>query len=370
MQENNQLNLDLSEQLFSLLKLGREISSTTNLTQLLEILGNTARDIIGADRCSIFIYNDRSKELWTCMAHGVKEIRVGAKKSVVGKAALSKEVQIVVDAYKDFRFNPEIDKKTGYVTKNIVAVPLLNHKGEAIGVFQALNKKKGIFTNIDAELLILIGNYASVSLENALLYKKIQDSQIKIVHKLSSVAEFKDSETTAHTKRVGSYSKIIAQELGLDNNFCQLIELTAPMHDIGKIGIPENIVLKPASLSNEEFEIMKKHSMIGFEILNEDDDEILKMAAKIARDHHEKFEGGGYPLNKKGEEISIEGRITAVADVFDALTSKRAYKEAWSIEESVLYIQNQRGKQFDPTVIDAFIKKVDEIISIKLSFKD
>lgn len=370
METHNNFNIDLSSQLFSLLKLGRMISSTTALNEMLKILGNTARDIINADRCSIFIYDEPSQELWTCMAHGVEEIRVSAHKGVAGKAALSKEVQIVIDAYNDFRFNPEVDMKTGYVTKNIVAVPLLNHKGETIGVFQALNKYDGVFTNIDAELLILIGNYASVSLENALLYKKVQESQIKIIHKLSGAAEFKDNETSAHTKRVGFYSKIIAKALGLDEHFCSLIELTAPMHDIGKIGIPDHIILKPAALNEDEFEIMKKHATIGYEILYESNDEILSMAAKIAQDHHEKFIGGGYPYGKIGEEISIEGRITAVADVFDALTSKRPYKEAWDIETTLSYIKEQRGKQFDPKVIDAFFEKIDEIIAIKMAYMD
>lgn len=224
-------NLNLSDQLFILLNLGKAISTNTSLDDILNILSDTAREIISADRCSIFIFDKNKDELWTKVAHGVNEIRVPAQAGVVGKAALSKEVQIVIDAYNDFRFNKDVDKSTGYVTKNIIAVPLLNHDNETIGVFQALNKKDGIFSNIDAELLILIGNYASVALENALLYSKLQKSQTKIINKLSEAAEFKDSETSAHTKRVGLYTEIIAKELGMSAEFCKLIKLTSPMHD-------------------------------------------------------------------------------------------------------------------------------------------
>ncbi len=370
MGNENIIDIDVSNQLFMLLKLGEEISSKTNLDDILKILGDTAREILQADRCSIFIYDEKKQELWTRVAHGVDEIRVTADTGVVGKAALSQEVQIVIDAYNDFRFNKEVDKQTGYVTQNIIAVPLLNHNRETIGVFQALNKKSGFFTATDAEILVLIGNYASVSLENALLYNKLKESQTKIIHKLSGAAEFKDNETSAHTKRVGMYTEIIAQAMGFDRDFCDLVKLTSPMHDIGKIGIPDSILLKPGKLDDDEFTVMKKHAMFGYEILFEDGDEILKMAATIARDHHEKWDGSGYPMGKKGEEISIQGRITAVVDVFDALTSRRPYKEPWSVERAVKLIQGESGTHFDPKVIDAFLEKLDTFIEIKNLFKD
>jgi response regulator RpfG family c-di-GMP phosphodiesterase len=360
----------LSNQLYLLLKLGGLISTKTDLGEILTILSDMSRDILEADRCSIFIYDQARHELWTRVAHGVDEIRVSADSGVVGKAVLSKEVQIVVDAYNDFRFNPNVDKQTGYVTKNMIAVPLLNYKNEAIGVFQVLNKRHGIFTNIDAELLILIGNYASVSLENALLYQKLQTSQTKIINKLSEAAEFKDNETSAHTKRVGLYSEKIAMTLGMDAQFCKLISLTAPMHDIGKIGIPDHIIKKPGALTTEEFETMKTHARIGFNLLNDPEDEVLLMAANIARDHHEKIAGGGYPYGRKGEEISLEGRITAIADVFDALTSRRPYKEPWSIERSLELIRHLCGTQFDPDIVDAFFKNEAEIIRIRNSLLD
>lgn len=362
--------INLHSQLFALLKLGEKISSTTNLDTILQVLGDSARDILGADRCSIFIFDEQKQELWTKIAHGVKEIRVPAHAGVVGKAALSKEVQIVIDAYNDFRFNKEVDKKTGYVTKNIIAVPLLNSRSETIGVFQALNKKEGSFTNTDAEILVLIGNYASVSLENALLYNRLEKSQIKIINKLSGAAEFKDNETSAHTKRVGLYSELIALKFGFDNKAAHLMLLTSPMHDIGKIGIADSILLKPGKLDDHEFAVMKTHVDIGYNILYDESDIILKQAAVIAKEHHEKWDGTGYPEGKSGEDISIEARITAVCDVFDALTSHRPYKEAWSLEKSSDYIRNQAGKQFDPTVAEVFFAVYEQIVAIKEKYRD
>lgn len=363
-------NIDFDSRLFMLLKLGEEIASKTNIDDILKILGDTARDIIDADRCSIFIYDKKKHELWTKVAHGVDEIRVSADSGVVGKAALSKEVQIVIDAYNDFRFNKHVDKETGYITKNIIAVPLLNSKRETIGVFQALNKKSGFFDNTDAEMLVLIGNYASVSLENTLLYRELKNSQTKIIHKLSSAAEFKDNETSAHTKRVGLFAEVLAHDLGLDRDRCSLIKLTSPMHDIGKIGIADNILLKPGKLDDEEFKIMRTHAKIGYDILYDDSDEILKTAGIIALEHHEKWDGNGYPMGKKGEAISIEGRITALVDVYDALTSKRPYKEAWSYEDARALIQRERGTHFDPNVVDVFLKNFDKFKSIKEKYRD
>ena len=368
--KGHSMEISVSQQLHMLLKLGNLISTKADLVEILTILGDTARDVVGAERCSIFVYDKNTHQLWTKMAHGVEKITVDADFGVVGKALLAKEVQIVVDAYKDFRFNASVDKQTGYVTKNIVAVPLLNHLGEPIGVFQALNKREGVFSNIDAELLILIGNYASVSLENAILHEKLRTSQAKIINKLTEAAEFKDNETSAHTKRVGLYSEIVAQTLGLDETFSKLIRLTAPMHDIGKIGISDAIIKKTGALTPEEFALVKTHAMIGYNLLKDPEDEVLTMAANIARDHHEKIAGGGYPDGKKGEEISLEGRIVAIADVFDALTSQRPYKQPWSLERSLEYIKQRKGTQFDPDVADAFFKKEEEIIQIRLHLED
>lgn len=361
----------LEHQLSILIELGKVIAKESDINKILVSIADTARELIEAERCSLFVYDKEKDELWTKVAHGVDDIiKIPANKGIAGYAKLSRDVQIVVDAYSDFRFNPEIDKKTGYVTRSVLAVPLFDSHNEVIGVFQALNKKFGYFSNLDAELLILIGNYASFMIENALLYQKLKETQNKIILKLSSAAEFKDEDTSRHTKRVGLYSALIARTLGMSEQQIELIKITAPLHDAGKIGIPDSILRKPAKLTEEEFEVMKKHCMIGYELLFDKDDEVLKTAAIIAKEHHEKWNGKGYPMGLKEEEISIEGRITAIADVFDALTSKRPYKEAWSFDKARELIESEAGKHFDPKLVKLFFENVNEVQKIYLENMD
>lgn len=357
-------------QLKILLEFGKVINRTKTLNSVLTTMATFARDILGADRCSIFVYDKNSDELWSKVAQDTDQIRISAHRGVAGYAALSKDTQIVVDAYNDYRFNPEVDKATGYLTKSILAVPLLDNQDNTIGVFQALNKKTSVFTNIDAEMLLLISNYAASAIENAILYDKIKDTQTKIINKLSSAAEFKDQETSKHTKRVGLYSALLAEKYGLNKEEIFKIELTSPMHDAGKIGIPDAIMLKPARLDDQEFEMMKTHTKIGFNLLYDDDNDFLKTAALISLEHHEKYDGSGYPHGKKGEEISIYGRIVAITDVFDALLSERPYKTAWKFDEATKLLKDERGKHFDPHLIDIFFENIDAIKAIYLDLKD
>ncbi|KFL33205.1 hypothetical protein JU57_12515 [Sulfurospirillum sp. SCADC] len=358
------------KQLAILLEFGKVINRTKSLNEVLESMASFAREILHADRCSIFVYDKNKDELWSKVAQGCEPIRVSAKKGVAGYTALSKETQIVVDAYNDYRFNPDIDKATGYLTQTILAVPLLDNQENTIGVFQALNKSETIFTNVDAELLLLISNYAASAIENAILYDRLRDTQTKIINKLASAAEFKDQETSKHTKRVGLYSALLAEQYGLSRDNISKIELAAPMHDAGKIGIADKIMLKPDKLTPEEFEIMKTHAQIGHDLLFDEENEYLKAAALIALEHHEKWDGSGYPHGKKDEEISIFGRIVAIADVFDALISRRPYKEPWSFDKAHKHLQHNSGTHFDPTLIALFSKNIEKIHMIYQELKD
>ena len=358
------------KQLAILLEFGKVINKTKSLDDVLESMANFARDILQVDRCSIFIYDKNKDELWSKVAHEVHPIRITAKRGLAGYAALSKETQIVVDAYNDYRFNREVDKATGYLTHTILSVPLLDNQENTIGVFQALNKKQGIFTNVDAELLLLISNYAASAIENAILYDKLRDTQTKIINKLASAAEFKDQETSKHTKRVGLYSALLAEKYGLSQEDIAKIELAAPMHDAGKIGIADKILLKPDKLSKNEFEMMKTHTQLGHDLLFDEENEYLKAAALIALEHHEKWDGTGYPHGKEGEEISIFGRIVAIADVFDALISVRPYKEPWSFEKAHTLLNENSGTHFDPALIALFNENIEKIRTIYQELKD
>jgi two-component system response regulator RpfG len=183
--------------------------------------------------------------------------------------------------------------------------------------------------------------------------------------RLARAGEYRDEETGNHVIRMAKYSRVIAEQLGFSKDDADVIEMAAPMHDIGKIGIRDDILLKPGKLTFEEFEIMKRHTIIGYDILKDSPSKYLKMGGVIALCHHEKFDGTGYPYGKKSNEIPIEARIVAVADVFDALVSERPYKNAWSTDAALDYMENHSGKHFDPDCLDAFKEQFDTVSKIQ-----
>ncbi len=184
--------------------------------------------------------------------------------------------------------------------------------------------------------------------------RQLRETQVEVVLRLSLAAEYRDDDTGHHTKRVGAISALLASRLKLGTDFVRLIEQAAPLHDIGKVGIPDSILLKPGKLTPQEWEIMKTHTRIGGKILGGSPHKLLNLAEEIALTHHERHDGSGYN-GMKGEEIPLSGRIVAVADVFDALTHSRPYKEAWPREKALEEIAAQRGRQFHPDVTDAFL---------------
>lgn len=202
------------------------------------------------------------------------------------------------------------------------------------------------------------------------LHDELEDTQREIIYKLGELGECRSSETGQHVKRVAEYSKLLAIKIGLDEKDVNRLFMSSPMHDIGKVGIPDSILNKNGKLDSAEWEVMKTHAQIGYEILRTSKREILQSAAIVSYTHHERWDGSGYPLGLKGEDIHIFGRITAIADVFDALTSERVYKKAWSLEEVLKLFNEEKGKHFDPNLIDIFINNLDEILEIKEKFKD
>ena len=199
---------------------------------------------------------------------------------------------------------------------------------------------------------------------------ELEKTRLEIIHRLGRAAEYKDNETGNHILRMSKVSRIIAEGYGLDSAECDLILNASPMHDIGKIGIPDNVLLKPGKLDAEEWNIMKTHVNLGAAILGHHDSNLLKTSVEITLTHHEKWDGSGYPKGLKGESIPIYGRICAIADVFDALTSVRPYKKAWSVEKAIELLKSERGKHFQPELVDLFIEKLPEILDITKSHTD
>lgn len=238
-------------------------------------------------------------------------------------------------------------------------------KSELIARVRSLLKVKAyndLLSNYQKELEIEVAKRTE-ELKHAM--ETITAASLETIHRLSVAAEYKDEDTGLHIKRMSLYCAAIARQMGLDEHTVQTILYAAPMHDVGKIGIPDKILLKPGKHDAAEWEIMKQHAVIGAEILKDSDAEFIKMGEVIARSHHEKWDGSGYPDGLKGTEIPIAGRITAIADVFDALLSKRPYKEPFSLEKSLEIIRDGKGSHFDPEVVDAFFAAKDEILAIK-----
>lgn len=198
----------------------------------------------------------------------------------------------------------------------------------------------------------------------------ILDREREMIVRLSRAAEFRDPETGAHIQRMSNYSRLIAEQMGLSSVDQEVILRAAPMHDVGKIAIPDHILLKPGRLDPDELVIMRTHAEKGYEILRGSKSDLLDIAALIAWTHHEKWDGSGYPRGLKGEEIPLFGRIVAVADVFDALTTERPYKQAWEIERACAFLQEQTGTHFDPQCIEAFMTRLDDALIIRGRFQD
>ncbi len=196
-------------------------------------------------------------------------------------------------------------------------------------------------------------------------HEDLKDSYIDSIHRLVMAAEYKDEDTGDHIVRMGQYSTLMATKLNLSDEFIDLIHYASPMHDIGKIGIPDKILLKPGKLDNIEFETIKTHSQIGSRLLSRSKSKILQMAQEIALNHHEKFNGNGYPNQLQGSQIPISGRIVAVADTFDALTSKRPYKEPYPPEVTLDIMKKESGEHFDPTILDIFVSNFDKFLEIR-----
>lgn len=201
--------------------------------------------------------------------------------------------------------------------------------------------------------------------------KEIQKTRLDIIRCLGRASDYRDNETGLHIIRMSHYSRILTRALFPQNKgFINLIYNASPLHDVGKIGIPDAILLKPGKFNSEEWEIMKKHTLYGSEIISNEDSKLMRIAKEIAITHHEKWDGSGYPAGLKGNDIPMSGRIVAVADVFDALTTIRPYKSAWSVDEAIKYINDESGKHFDPQIVQAFNLVINQFIQIKANYEE
>ncbi len=258
----------------------------------------------------------------------------------------------------------------GYLTKPFRPNELM------INIVNALHRRRLEMENrAHREMLENAVDARTAALSKAVLRlqrseQELRTHQEETVKRLSSMAELRDLETGRHLERMSNYCALIAERFDFNRERVELMRIASPMHDVGKIGIPDNILLKPSTLTAEEREVMQQHTAIGYRILSGSDAELLTLAAVLAWTHHERFDGSGYPRGLHGEKIPLEGRIASVADVFDALTSDRIYRPAFNVEEAVSMMREQRGAHFDPDVLDRFLDAMEKVEEIRIGYED
>lgn len=349
-----------------------KITVESDIKKMVMNLADLGKQLVSADRCSVWLHEAREGTLWTVGGHGVETISIPDDSGFVGHCVKTGEELNISDAYTDHRFNRTVDLETGYRTKSVLCIPFHNAEGEIIGAFQAINKQTAsqVFSYEDLEVLKIASNFTGKSLEASILRNELVETQKEIIVRMGEIGESRSQETGFHVKRVAKYSYLLACLSGIPETEALKLKYASPMHDIGKVAIPDSILLKPGKLTEQEFELMKQHTSIGHNVFKKSKRELLQIAAIIANEHHERWDGSGYPAGKRGTDIHIYGRITAVADVFDALGSDRVYKKAWPLEKIISYMKEERDRQFDGRLVDTFLENLDQFIAIRDEFID
>ena len=368
-QERGDMNSKLSEmrkkikRLETLIDTSLAFSSILDIDELLNLVLQRAEQVMEAETSSVFRIDEKTLELYFEVARGekgkeAKEIRVPMGKGIVGWVAQHGKPLLVPDVLKDPRWFKGVDKKTKFVTRSIIAVPLIS-KGKVIGVAEVLNKKGNRhFNDDDLELFSALGNQIAVALENASLYKTLDELFLSSIKAIVEAVDAKDPYTRGHSARVVDYSLLIGQSLTLNKEDSKALEISAILHDVGKIGIPDRILGKPGKLTDEEYEYIKRHPEFGASII-EPIAQLSNLIPNILH-HHERFDGRGYPSGLKGNGIPLNARIICVADSFDAMTTDRPYRNRKSFEEASDELNRCSGSQFDAQLVKIFVMQFDK----------
>lgn len=354
--EKNRSSSIIKEHLLKLLEFSKLINSTLDMSEIRERAIQACIELVNCEAGSLLLYDEEKEELYFDVAIGdkafhIKTIRLRVGQGLAGWVALHKTPLIINDVQNDPRFFKDADKKSGFTTRTMICLPVMS-KDKLLGVLQAINKKEGLFDEYDLELLQALGSQIAISIENAKLYDELKDTLYAIILALADTIEKRDPYTGGHTQRVMEYSLMIGYALGLNKEELEKLKLSAVLHDIGKIGIRDAILLKESKLTEEEFKIIQNHTIYGAEILSH-----IKQLRDVIPGvvyHHEKYDGTGYPYGLKGEEIPLIAQIIAVADTYDAMTTDRPYRKGLSKEVALAELERWAGKQFSPEVVKAF----------------
>jgi response regulator RpfG family c-di-GMP phosphodiesterase len=300
--------------------------------------------IRSGDHC-YFAEEDAIAPLW-------KGRRLPLRGCIAGLAILNQRPAAIEDIHSDERIPQEV-YRPGPI-KSVAVVPIRQH--DPVGAITNYWTSRHRPTEDELGALQALADSTAIAMENVRINQELEDSRLETLQRLALAAEYRDDGTRQHTERVARTSRTIAERLGLPSAQISLIYRAAPLHDVGKLAVPESILLKPGRLTSREFEQVKSHTTTGGAILAGSSSRVLQTAEEIALTHHEWWNGHGYPAGLAGEEIPVSGRIVAVADVFDALTHERPYKEAWPIDQAVDEIRSLRASQFDPEVVEVFME--------------
>ncbi len=363
-----------------LFNISENIASVRNEEQLLRFVLHAALERVSAMRGSVMTVSPDGRHLTIACSEGLPQECEDAVVDLDGTISgwVARNVQPLF--VEDIRKNPPIEEMSHKLKgRSFISVPLERKASpmddirranasqpQVIAVLNVTDKRQGNeFTETDLKALSIVANHAAAALENVRLLHDIEDSQREIVFTLGEIVETRSRETGSHVKRVAEYCRLLAVKSGLTHAEGEMLRMAAPLHDVGKVGIPDAILGKPGRLSEEEYEIIKTHAQIGYDMLQKSKGRILQAAATIALEHHERWDGCGYPQGKRGEDIHVYGRIGCIADVFDALGVERVYKEAWPLERILDYFREQREQQFDPRLVDVFFENLTEVLAIR-----
>ena len=346
------------QRLNTLVELSSLINSTLDTMEIKERAIVAATRLLNAEAGSLLLIDQDTEELFFEVALGergeeLKEIRLKKGEGIAGWVTEKGEPLVIHDVQSDHRFSKSVDQKSTFITRNMVCVPL-KKKDKIIGALQVINKRQGFFDEEDKDALIALANQVAIAIENATLYQELKQAFYYTAMALAEAIEIRDPYTGGHTKRVMDYSIMIGNAMRLSKRELENLELAAILHDVGKIGMKDNILLKKDKLSPEELGEMVRHTKYGAEILNHF--RHLSEVALGVKGHHERFDGTGYPDKLCGEEIPLIARIIAVADSFDAMTTDRPYRKAIEMERAFEELKYNMGTQFDKNVVEAFIR--------------
>ncbi|MBI5193360.1 MAG: HD-GYP domain-containing protein [Nitrospirae bacterium] len=349
-------------QLETLIIVSGMVNSSLDPLVIREKTIDAAMRLLDAEAASLLLIDSETGELFFEVALGeskskIKEVRLKAGQGIAGWVAQNGEPAIIHDVKSDTRFFKGADEKTDFVTRNIICVPVKT-KDKIIGVLEAINKKEGKFVVGDLEIFMALANQVAIAIENSNLYHELKDTFITTAEVLAETIDLRDPYTGGHTKRVMNYSLAIGRVLGLSKDILDKLQISAILHDIGKIGIRDDILMKEGKLNQDEFEKMQMHPRFGAELLNHVKQ--LKEIAPGVRGHHEKYDGSGYPDKLAGKDIPLAARIITVADTVDAMMTNRPYRNALTIDDAMKELEKYTGTQFDGEIVAAFIKAYKE----------